>query len=123
MIRRPPRSTRTDTRFPYTPRFRSCTRGHRLDGGRPGAHHIAMSDSAFADPPTGTERARRRRRTQPDIERGVMVIREHLRRSEEHTSELQSLMRLAYAVFCLYKKKHPMINRNNVINSANILYH
>src|SRR3546814_7827418 len=79
MIRRPPRSTRTDTRFPYTPRFRSCARGHRLDGGRPGAHHIAMYDSAFADPPTGTERARRRRRTQPDIERGVMVIREHLR--------------------------------------------
>lgn len=38
-----------------------------------------MSDSAFADPPTGTERARRRRRTVPDIERGVAVIREHLR--------------------------------------------
>jgi excinuclease ABC subunit C len=50
-----------------------------LDGSPAHAHHQAMTDSAFADPPTGTERARRRRRTQPDIERGVAVIREHLR--------------------------------------------
>src|SRR3546814_10005916 len=79
MIRRPPRSTRTDTLFPYTTLFRSglsqqaaaldraVRRGRRL--GFPGAHH----------------------RPGP--------------RSEEHTSELQSLMRISYAVFCLKKKK------------------
>src|SRR3546814_6493141 len=73
MIRRPPRSTRTDTLFPYTTLFRSFT-----------------GDRAV---PAGIERARRFfRRSWP-------------RRSEEHTSELQSLMRISYAVFCLKKKK------------------
>src|SRR3546814_4186557 len=72
MIRRPPRSTRTDTLFPYTTLFRS---GHC----RCPCHR------------------RRRRRRGP---RGILVAR-----SEEHTSELQSLMRISYAVFCLKKKK------------------
>src|SRR3546814_6011707 len=70
MIRRPPRSTRTDTLFPYTTLFRSP----------PGR----------APAPCG-RRPRRR-------------ARQHCR-SEEHTSELQSLMRISYAVFCLKKKK------------------
>src|SRR3546814_2722648 len=78
MIRRPPRSTRTDTLFPYTTLFRS---------GR------AARCGAVAAP--GSPRRRRRccrRRPAPC-------------RSEEHTSELQSLMRISYAVFCLKKKK------------------
>src|SRR3546814_6096497 len=82
MIRRPPRSTRTDTLFPYTTLFRSPRR-HRIlrrvqsvEGRRSGyceRHHRCFS-------------------------------RCHVERSEEHTSELQSLMRISYAVFCLKKK-------------------
>src|SRR3546814_13038608 len=78
MIRRPPRSTRTDTLFPYTTLFRSGT-GRR----RP-------------RPP------RRRRGRALPLSR---PRRTRKRRSEEHTSELQSLMRISYAVFCLKKKK------------------
>src|SRR3546814_13518793 len=79
MIRRPPRSTRTDTLFPYTTLFRSPARQRAPDAGgaaRPAGDH---------DPrPVGRRRGSR---------------------SEEHTSELQSLMRISYAVFCLKKKK------------------
>src|SRR3546814_1846611 len=87
MIRRPPRSTRTDTLFPYTTLFRS----------RP-----ARSWS----PPARSRSSSRCRRRRADPER-VRPRRHRLpaRRSEEHTSELQSLMRISYAVFCLKKKK------------------
>src|SRR3546814_8297875 len=87
MIRRPPRSTRTDTLFPYTTLFRSQAEQHRRHPERQG------------DLP-------RRRRLQL---REVHVRRRQAHRlplrSEEHTSELQSLMRISYAVFCLNKKK------------------
>src|SRR3546814_1057457 len=77
MIRRPPRSTRTDTLFPYTTLFRS------YDGCKPCMH----GSDAHSLPDTA----------QPVGDRF---------RSEEHTSELQSLMRISYAVFCLKKQKH-----------------
>src|SRR3546814_2976966 len=88
MIRRPPSSTRTDTLFPYTTLFRS--RVQRPDGRRG-----ARSDDAGRD--AGGHRlleqlGRARPRDEPAD------------RSEEHTSELQSLMRISYAVFCLKKK-------------------
>src|SRR3546814_5989118 len=83
MIRRPPRSTRTDTLFPYTTLFRSRPAGGSGGGGRLRPRRRA---------------ARRSRPRQP------ARCRCH-RRSEEHTSELQSLMRISYAVFCLKKKK------------------
>src|SRR3546814_1850827 len=80
MIRRPPRSTRTDTLFPYTTLFRSnpakCLRGH-IPGHQLAAGVAHMLPGAL--------------RAVPD-------------RSEEHTSDLQSLMRISYAVFCLKKK-------------------
>src|SRR3546814_1068808 len=91
MIRRPPRSTRTDTLFPYTTLFRSHDAYAALgddqiaavlaDGGL-----LADLKNIYAD-----------RGLPPGIERWS--------RSEEHTSELQSLMRISYAVFCLKKKK------------------
>src|SRR3546814_2407194 len=100
MIRRPPRSTRTDTLFPYTTLFRShvdiaAVMGERqAEAFEPGDARLRrdvgraaaiVGLAAFADPHHG------------EIER----------RSEEHTSELQSLMRISYAVFCLKKKtKH-----------------
>src|SRR6056297_3797207 len=77
MIRRPPRSTRTDTLFPYTTLFRSARLSH---GHRPVASSVCRAED------------RQGRRS-----RGA--------RSEEHTSELQSLRRISYAVFCLKKKK------------------
>src|SRR3546814_5577578 len=82
MIRRPPRSTRTDTLFPYTTLFRSHE-VERVDDGTG-----LRRDGGIAQP-----------RDDLVIEPAVRV------RSEEHTSELQSLMRISYAVFCLKKKK------------------
>src|SRR3546814_7451581 len=105
MTRRPPRSTRTDTLFPYTTLFRSCRDPraarlacdqiawrYRYEDGR--CFVLARDDGPYAADPRlsrwkrhGSARACRRGR------------------SEEHTSELQSLMRISYAVFCLKKKK------------------
>src|SRR3546814_3687495 len=89
MIRRPPRSTRTDTLFPYTTLFRSEARRRRgcwTCGGNP------------------DDRETNRRQHSKGGGRWK-PCRYLLCRSEEHTSELQSLMRISYAVFCLKKKK------------------
>src|SRR3546814_2095606 len=93
MIRRPPRSTRTDTLFPYTTLFRS--RGRRARGAavEPDVRDSARVDDAPPRLPATPTGARAR------APGGAP-------RSEEHTSELQSLMRISYAVFCLKKKKH-----------------
>src|SRR3546814_9241872 len=94
MIRRPPRSTRTDTLFPYTTLFRSpCAAGaiSGTDQGDAGRARIAGP----ARPLCALYRRRQ-------CHGGDQAQR---RRSEEHTSELQSLMRISYAVFCLKKKK------------------
>src|SRR3546814_2539927 len=92
MIRRPPRSTRTDTLFPYTTLFRS----HDVDLSDRRRLRLALRDaSAFAQ-----------RYCEVAV---VETERAADRRSEEHTSELQSLMRISYAVFCLKKKKRKII--------------
>src|SRR3546814_8476470 len=104
MIRRPPRSTRTDTLFPYTTLFRSLLRRPLAEGtvpGRRGAGGLPPEPAARPHPHRPRDRLRHRPRT------GVL----RLVRSEEHTSELQSLMRISYAVFCLKKKKRK-INTN-----------
>src|SRR3546814_3757173 len=85
MIRRPPRSTRTDTLFPYTTLFRS-------------AAGLAVVRELDIRDVEGDRSDLLRRRDDP-------VLRDVMDRSEEHTSELQSLMRISYAVFCLKKKK------------------
>src|SRR3546814_3365899 len=92
MIRRPPRSTRTDTLFPYTTLFRSGETARRPRGLLP----------APASPPLREDRPRRSR---PRSGGSLFPARRGGGRSEEHTSELQSLMRISYAVFCLKKKK------------------
>src|SRR3546814_4076176 len=107
MIRRPPRSTRTDTLFPYTTLFRSDIA--RDADAEDMVHHIA------AQCPAGVEMAfaaARDARIHQYLRRGHgggaeedEARGDHLR-SEEHTSELQSLMRISYAVFCLKKKKN-----------------
>src|SRR3546814_1426884 len=113
MIRRPPRSTRTDTLFPYTTLFRSVR--FRITG--PFAPHIpllGLGPCRDAEPVCQRfERIPRRR-----MSIGCAQITGNMR-SEEHTSELQSLMRISYAVFCLKKKKqilHITIN-NTYCNS------
>src|SRR3546814_7540767 len=117
MIRRPPRSTRTDTLFPYTTLFRSCARPlpwlQSADRNR--------NEHQIVDPEHDLERSQRQQRhPQFRAEQKFHCADLPLRppaaaarrsnpstspyRSEEHTSELQSLMRISYAVFCLKKK-------------------
>src|SRR3546814_5176327 len=113
MIRRPPRPTRTAPRLPCTPLFRSCLLGRRVH-----AHRVvdAVLDRERQLAVVAVDRARRgvdqvldavvaagledvHEADDVGVDVGVRV------RSEEHTSELQSLMRISYAVFCLKKKK------------------
>src|SRR3546814_6477048 len=105
MIRRPPRSTRTDTLFPYTTLFRSC-----LLGGTDIASErlpVLRLQSTF-----GFNKLRNElwNLFKPKPSRQPIG---GINRSEEHTSELQSLMRISYAVFCLKKKK----KKHNVTNT------
>src|SRR3546814_6855900 len=106
MIRRPPRSTRTDTLFPYTTLFRSTA----PSGG-------AAADRTNACAASGCDH------------RADSSARFHTYsgRSEEHTSELQSLMRISYAVFCLKKKKHTkhtlIINHTHTTKDINTYDH
>src|SRR3546814_12556447 len=96
MILRPPRSTRTDTLFPYTTLFRS------VDG-------VAVERRLERD--AILERAVERCRIAGLFDRGERGL--EIDRSEEHTSELQSLMRISYAVFCLKKKKYTQQTREH----------
>src|SRR3546814_9922436 len=94
MIRRPPRSTRTDTLFPYTTLFRSVAEGMWYTIDRTLTSLYKGSVPLHLCYFSGINRTTRRPK---------MSIR---RRSEEHTSDLQSLMRISYAVFCLKKKTY-----------------
>src|SRR3546814_2423832 len=116
MIRRPPRSTRTDTLFPYTTLFRSRRTGAPEPPRRMGLHDARRAGAAAAIAGRSRPLARRTRllyRKPPCRERqGEAPAR---LRSEEHTSELQSLMRISSAVFCLKKKNHSTQHNNNLV--------
>src|SRR3546814_4227529 len=106
MIRRPPRSTRTDTLFPYTTLFRSLT-GVELGGDDgitigPRTRHAGIDGGVGR----GGQGRRGKRGKRPDQQPSSHHANPQVTncRSEEHTSELQSLMRISYAVFCLKKK-------------------
>src|SRR3546814_9660948 len=143
MIRRPPRSTRTDTLFPYTTLFRSvlaAARWHVLPDQHPepvGVVIIArgfdldmlpqhIEPRLFQKDDVALHRLLRRRRIKPVgppalIERAVLeqrlvVEQDRGLRSEEHTSELQSLLSISYAVFCL--KKKTQIHTSTIYNST-----
>src|SRR3546814_5243506 len=94
MIRRPPRSTRTDTLFPYTTLFRSA------------------GDNGSSDRSPARARA--------SLKASMRCASGCAARSEEHTSELQSLMRISYAVFCLKKKKP---HNQNCLSMSSSLHH
>src|SRR3546814_5590769 len=100
MIRRPPRSTRTDTLFPYTTLFRSLIAAD-VTLVEPTGSDTFVAGVLHGETFTGRARA------DVDVAPG-----ENFTRSEEHTSELQSLMRISYAVFCLKKKKNKRNTRN-----------
>src|SRR3546814_2006803 len=123
MIRRPPRSTLTDTLFPYTTLFRSrlapvdadaaatAHREHGVTAGHERQQVIPAPHALLVD-------------RQHHLASGVDELHRHRGaagggdvriRSEEHTSELQSLMRISYAVFCLKKKKTIKIRRNTAM--------
>src|SRR3546814_10271374 len=128
MIRRPPRSTRTDTLFPYTTLFRSLAlflAAPFVDDGFDGPHFLVGNDKEVAaatgrvkNPDAGHAVAEIEKLAGIVVRLGQMLAKvvqkkrvQHFQdirngcRSEEHTSELQSLMRISYAVFCLKKKK------------------
>src|SRR3546814_10896686 len=121
MTRTPPRSTRTDTLFPYTTRFRSgvapeLVRKLVLVDVLPGlkSEHAAHIGAFLNVPPTFDSFDDLLQRTmQFNPTRSESSLRRGILRSEEHTSELQSLMRISYAVFCLKKKTK---QHNNIIN-------
>src|SRR3546814_10246609 len=111
MVRRPPRATRTDTLCPYTTLFRSPLRlhGRRLDGGADRTDLVLRTAGwRMSDSQTPAGSVKPDYRTPIGRARGLGSAKSgtaHFWRSEEHTSELQSLMRTSYAVFCLKKKK------------------
>src|SRR3546814_7045061 len=100
MLRRPPRATRTDTLFPYTTLFRS----DRFDqhAARRFTHVVRVRLERQAPDRNGLAAQIAEIRADALEQQMFLAI---VRRSEEHTSELQSLMRISYAVFCLKKKK------------------
>src|SRR3546814_8094549 len=100
MIRRPPRSTRTDTLFPYTTLFRSVCEVNR----EAWQTHFMVVDKVTTPVNSVSKRATGM------VENGI--------RSEEHTSELQSLMRISYAVFCLKKKNRSHNIHTNTIQAT-----
>src|SRR3546814_7457518 len=102
MIRRPPRSTRTDTLFPYTTLFRSRLRA--LEEGIPIIRSTPTGVSAVIDA-RGQILGRIAHHRAGFLDTALPSPLPPTLRSEEHTSELQSLMRISYAVFCLKKKK------------------
>src|SRR3546814_968441 len=124
MIRRPPRSTRTDTLFPYTTLFRSCRVAQHslgaliltvsplaLGAAQAQSDQLSQAASGEVDPQAAeagpSTAAPAPKASSGQIEEIVVTAQRRAERSEEHTSELQSLMRISYAVFCLKKNnKH-----------------
>src|SRR3546814_7761191 len=98
MRRRPPRSTRTDTLFPYTTLFRSRA-------GVGGSLDPKQAEAGGARSPAAGSRLEHAQQPKACRRFPIEAFRFNTRRSEEHTSELQSLMRISYAVFCLKTKK------------------
>src|SRR3546814_1269964 len=117
MLRRPPRSTRTDTLFPYTTLFRSP---HDPDRGRPDELRRRAAGEAVSRRKVSMQQVRELPQPRSETRHQSRDIRRRIlrqeRRSEEHTSELQSLMRISYAVLCLKKKTvQPRTARQSIL--------
>src|SRR3546814_2274494 len=112
MIRRPPRSTRTDTLFPYTTLFRSAAVPNPDSDGRAIPCRCHRSRASRPSRTRGADRDQK-------VPRHGASLHAEMSRSEEHTSELQSLMRISYAVFCLKKKTTKTAQHYNKKNKTN----
>src|SRR3546814_2296318 len=117
MSRRPPRSTRTDTLFPYTTLFRSVRRFRAASSLRTQRRRGSSSAGLLFAGPHQTIAAAMQDAREVTPKFIMLTLVSASCRSEEHTSELQSLMRHSYAVFCLKKKK-----TNKHINTAHLTY-
>src|SRR3546814_6534920 len=115
---RPPRSTRTDTLFPYTTLFRSPPTLDALDGAAAGRAVVVISGDVHCG--WVSTRAQELRGLSAGAADDDGLVRESAR-SEEHTSELQSLMRISYAVFCLKKKQQMLIHTTCAITQFTII--
>src|SRR3546814_9257391 len=119
MIRPPPRSTRTDTLFPYTTLFRSIVPSPPGAGKTRLVALLAAALAHRADMRVGV--AAQTREQAVEIARRIGALTDRVKlmwRSEEHTSELQSLMRISYAVFCLKKKRSNETRERRDIDST-----
>src|SRR3546814_1611553 len=119
MTRRPPRSTRTDTLFPYTTLFRSRSRrNHRRPhpgrGTPPAVTAGGNAGAGVARPAAAAAQSLREYPRLPACDAGGIAAEDLGPRSEEHTSELQSLMRISYAGFGLKKNKQAENNRTRI---------
>src|SRR3546814_2159790 len=122
MIRRPPRSTRTDTLFPYTTLFRSgvvvaieIEAEHVVVRLSNGIRYIWQPEDVRQAPSIILNHGR----YEPQETAAILACAavSHVIRSEEHTSELQSLMRISYAVFCLKQKKQSTTTKHHTYNN------
>src|SRR3546814_4377035 len=109
MIRRPPRSTRTDTLFPYTTLFRSDAERRRHQAAVARAKR-RLHEAGLPVMPTQSHIVSLLVGDAAVCKQASDLLLDHHSRSEEHTSELQSLMRISYAVFCLKKKTKKSYN-------------
>src|SRR3546814_9120761 len=121
MLRRPPRSTRTDTRFPHTTLFRSLAGALAP---RVTLHGVFMEVYSIGVLITGESGAGKSELALELITRGHRLVADDApERSEEHTSELQSLMRISYAVFCSKKQNRNIntLHRNTQYNPTYVI--
>src|SRR3546814_3778640 len=123
IIRLPPISTRTCTRFPDTPLFRSEMSVRAHPTGEEGVAAVADKDFLFRAHAADTERDPQVEQRRAGGDRQADRQDYHMvSRSEEHTSELQSLMRISYAVFCLKKKTNKNIKIESQRTNRHTLY-
>src|SRR3546814_3118972 len=120
MLRRPPRSTRTDTLFPYTTLFRNSCGNTPASSAvwRPLARSWLTKASKTPLASSKSPRLVLRYMMDRDSAEYRAICQTFPARSEEHTSELQSLMRISYAVFCLKKKTHTIVHKQIKNNNA-----
>src|SRR3546814_2591029 len=117
MIRQPPRATRTDTLFPYTTLFRSEGIDKITEANTAGrSFDLVVTDSNMPGM-NGIQFIKQIRQSLFKSSKHVILL---VSRSEEHTSELQSLMRISYAVSCLKKKNHTVLHNHYTIDSIKL---
>src|SRR3546814_1197842 len=110
MIRRPPKTTRTNTLFPYTKLFRTRIAPIKQNNTRSATFILKNSSKKSEYEPYEQRKYRKRKNRKRSNKKRSLIQHKHFRRSEEHTSEHKSIMRITYAVFCLKKNTKTNLN-------------